>query len=338
MTEISNLYFEDLGMSINGIRRKAFNELNELVYTGKIKITSVTKCFCNDTDFEILSRFDRYGLPFGTQICRSCGLISQTISISGDSQSIFYDKIFWPLNMGTEDPIMYYTTSSSVVEFISFLNDHINSGKNCLSTGEVGCGIRLKAISKLLETKSDYKLFGCDYSEDALGFASAKGVKTFLGGMESLLNEAPFDILILSHIFEHFIDLKESLKVIDQLTHEKTLIYVEVPGVMELLNKPEYMYDYQDYTVLAHVHNFSLASLANVFKTNGFQLEKGTEYVRAIFRKNVPQPQLVNENAYEEIMFTLELLLQKHLNLKKSRNQPLKRYLKTLSKAVLGME
>ena len=105
---------------------------------------------------------------------------------------------------------------------------------------------------------------------------------------------------------------------------------------MDLENNPEFMFDYQDYTVLAHVHNFSQVSLANVFKTFGFQLEKGTEYVRAIFRKQVDYPQVVVGNAYAEIMTSLERLELKHQLLMKKRNQPVKHYFKSLAKATLG--
>ena len=61
-----NLLYQGLGMPIEGLRRKAFNELNELVYTGKIIIDRVIECFCKKTDFQLLSRYDWYGLPFGT--------------------------------------------------------------------------------------------------------------------------------------------------------------------------------------------------------------------------------------------------------------------------------
>ena len=42
------------------------------IYLQEIKFKKVSKCFCGSR-FEQLSRFDRFGLPFGTQICRSCG-------------------------------------------------------------------------------------------------------------------------------------------------------------------------------------------------------------------------------------------------------------------------
>jgi len=145
----------------------------------------------------------------------------------------------------------------------------------------------------------------------------------------------PIDILIKSHVFEHFIDIKDSLTLIGKLTHNDTLIYVEVPGVADLPNKPEYMYDYQDYSVLAHIHNFSLGSLANIFSRYGFKLIKGTEYVRAIFSKNVENPQPVSRNPYPEIMDALKTAREKHLNLQKKLNNPIRKYAVNLAKAAL---
>jgi 2-polyprenyl-3-methyl-5-hydroxy-6-metoxy-1,4-benzoquinol methylase len=333
-----NLLYQGLGMPIEGLRRKAFNELNELVYIGKIKIEPVLQCFCNKTDFKILNRFDRFGLPFGTQICRNCGLISQTIRMSEDSLSFFYEDFYWLLIMGTYDTSEHYTVSSSPSLFIDFLKEQIDVNDNSLTVGEIGCGngIRLDSFSNSLGSQYRLNLFGCDYSKSVLDLAKEKGITTFHGGMESLFTKAPFDILILSHVFEHFIDLKKSLKLIDQLTHEQSLIYVEVPGVVDLVNKPEYMYDYQDYTVLAHIYNFSLSTLSNIFLTQGFKLVKGTEFVRAVFQKNVESPQSVSFNPYSEIMAALLKAREKHSHQMKKSNSPALKYAKGLVKAVLG--
>jgi hypothetical protein len=329
---------DQLGMFLDDVRREALNKLNELVYTDKIKIISVTECFCDKSNFEIISRFDRFGLPFGTQICCNCGLISQTIRMSEDSLSIFYEDIYWPLIMGTFDPNMHYTLSSSPSQFIDYFKEQINFNEDSLTVGEIGCGngIRLESFSNSFGSQYRLNLFGCDYSKNVLKIAKEKGITTFHGDMESLLIKAPFDILILSHVFEHFIDLKKSLVLIDKLTHDNSLVYVEVPGVVDLVNKPEYMYDYQDYTVLAHIHNFSLSTLSNIFLTHGFKLVKGTEYVRAIFSKNTNQPQTVSSNSYDQIMEVLQKAKRKHSIFMEKRHSPIRRYAIGIIKAFLG--
>jgi len=140
----------------------------------------------------------------------------------------------------------------------------------------------------------------------------------------------------MSHVFEHFIDLKSSLNTIEQLTHDESLIYVEVPGIIDLVNKPEYIYNYQYYTNLAHIHNFSLTTLSNVFATRGFLLEKGTEYIQAIFRKNVLKPQHISSSPYLDTMDALEKASEKYLHFMRRKNNPIKKYTKGVAKALLG--
>lgn len=105
----NKFYTEHNGMPLNEVRRRAVKELNELIYGGVIELQSVKQCFCGSKIFELLSRFDRYGLPFGTQICVDCGLISQTINIKEESMAHFYDQIYWKLIYGTDEEFEYST-------------------------------------------------------------------------------------------------------------------------------------------------------------------------------------------------------------------------------------
>jgi len=326
------------GMPLNSYRRQAINKLNLLVYTGKIEIEKVNHCFCGNEDFELLSGFDRYGLPFGTQICQNCGLISQTIQLKESSLGLFYDEIYWPLIYGDMKSSSFSTQLSGSSDFLAFLKDDINFNADTINIHEIGCGQgdRIVQLGNALKPRYNVKLYGCDFSSGALEIASKRGIYTVQGGIEQLLGKGPADILILSHIVEHFVNLKESLELIDRLTHNDSLIYVEVPGVIDLKNKREYMFDYQTYTVLAHIHNFSLATLANVFASQGLKLVKGSEYVRMILKKNVEKPQEVSSNPYIEIIDALRDARQKHLKLKKKLTNPLRKYLKSLIKAILG--
>jgi hypothetical protein len=334
----NKFYTEHNGMPLNVVRRRVVNELNELIYGGVIELQPVRQCFCGSKNFELLSRFDRYGLPFGTQICRNCGLISQTINIAEESMALFYDQIYWRLIYGTEEEFEYSTQLDGVDEFIPFLYDQIHFESNNIKILEIGVGQgnRIEALGNNLKNRYSLELYGSDYSTEALKNVRKKGIKTIQGGLDKCLDVGPIDILIMSHVFEHFVDIKASLNLIEKLTHDETLIYVEVPGLVDLTNKPEYMYDYQDYSVLAHIHNFSLGSLANIFSRYGFKLIKGTEYVRAVFSKNVENPQPVSRNPYLEIMDALKRAREKHLNVMEKINNPIRKYAVNLAKAALG--
>ena len=307
-----------------------------MVYFGELKLEPVTNCFCNSSNFEVLSRYDRYGLPFGTQICRDCGLISQTINIAEASMEKFYDKIYWLLMYGTEDDIEYSTQLAGMDKFIPFICDDMNFNKKKIKILEIGVGEgnRIRALADNLQNRYDLELYGNDYSTDALKKANSKGIKIIQGSMDQCLDIGPADILILSHIFEHFVDLNVSLDLIDKLTHDNSIVYVEVPGIIDLENKPEYMYDYQDFTVLAHIHNFSLATLSNVFRTKGFQLKKGDEYIRAIFMKNCNEAKEVNKKPYEQIINSLNMAREKHIRIFQGRAFKYKSYIKNVIKVI----
>jgi hypothetical protein len=138
----------------------------------------------------------------------------------------------------------------------------------------------------------------------------------------------------LSHVFEHFPDLNHAMELIEKLCHDDSLIYIEVPGVIDLENKSEYSFNYQTYCVLAHTYNFSLSTLAHVMSSRGFTLVTGDEYVRAVFKKGKSPSQL--KSSYKEIMDSLNKAYEKQTAFENRRKRPLVKYLRNIAKALLG--
>jgi len=326
---------EEVGMPLGLKRRSAFNQLNEMVYLGKIKVESVESCFCGSESFQLLSRFDRFGLPFGTKICKDCGLITQTIRIQNDSLPEFYEKIYWPLINGDGS----YSTPRKVGESDSFLLKHVPMPSNEVRIFEVGCGSgwRISRLAAELRDRGHSVVqFGCDYSSNALAQAERKGINVIHGGMDQLSEAGRADILVLSHVFEHFPDLKLALRQIERLVFDHTLIYIEVPGVINLKNRRDYGYSYQDYSVLAHTYNFSLSTLANVMARGGFGLVDGDEYIRAIFTKNtfIGKPL----SGYQPIIQSLLEASERKERLERHAYGRMRKYLTRVVKALLGWE
>ena len=329
-----NIY-EGFGIPLFGDRRKAFNEFNEMVYAGVIKTELVEICFCGENKFELLSRFDRFGLPFGTQICSSCGLVGQTRRISPQSLPIFYEKIYWPLISSSD----HYSTSPKKSETFSYLLKHIRGVNKEIRIFEVGCGSGMR-IAKLRDELicESYKVvaIGCDYSTQALHLAHQKNIKVIHGGMNELRIEGKADVLILSHVFEHFPNIAESIEQIETLIHDDTLIYIEVPGIEDLENKREYLFDYQMYCVLAHTYNFSLTTLCNVMATREIGLLEGDEYIRAVFRKGRFRDQ--KTSGYKGVINALNRAEIKRRATMLRRDWWIMKYLRGLAKALLNRE
>uniref|UniRef100_UPI0040486E5E class I SAM-dependent methyltransferase n=1 Tax=Polynucleobacter sp. TaxID=2029855 RepID=UPI0040486E5E len=327
--------FEGCGIPLFGGRRKAFNDFNEMVFSGKIKIESVEFCFCGRSDFELLSRLDRFGLPFGTKICTSCGLVTQTRRISSESLPTFYEKIYWPLISGLDE----FLTLPKKGETLSYLLKHIRASDKEIRLFEVGCGSGMR-ISKLRDelVQESHKVIAiaCDYSTQALYLAKQKDIRVIHGGMNELRVEGKADILILSHVFEHFPNLAEAIAQIENLIHDDTIIYIEVPGIEDLENKYEYLFDYQMYCVLAHTYNFSLTTLSNVMATRDFVLLEGDEYIRAVFKKGSTNEQRIS--GYKRIIDGLNRAEIKRRATEKRRNQWIVKYLRGVAKALLNRE
>lgn len=335
---MANLREEHQGMPLDIVRRKAVNDLTEMIFDGRIKLTRNHECFCGSQSFTRLSRLDRYGLPFGTQICKSCGLISQTVSMSEESLGLFYDEIYWPLNHG-DARNNSYATDIGALEFNKFIIPEISKRfRKAVKIVEVGCGQgdKLSHLRRELEVDYHVTALGCDYSSEAIRVAKRKGIDASQGGIEVLLDKGAADVIILSHVFEHVVDLRKFLEQIEAISHERTLVYVEVPGVIDLKNKPEYEYDYQDYCVVAHIHNFSLSTLVNVFASRNFLALKGTEFVRLIVSKSGDKIPLASSSPYLEIMEALNLADEKHLKWLAKYKNPVRKYLINFAKAALG--
>ena len=330
--------FDKIGMPLGPVRRRAFNEFNDMVYNGKIKLEKIEVCFCGSDKFQILSKYDRFGLPFGTQICQDCGLVTQTLRIAPDALPEFYDIIYWPLAEGREKPI--YLTAPKKGEKLSFVFKYIPEDWREVVLFEIGCGSgeRITKLKKELEDKGhNVTAIGCDYSKEALKLAQSKGIRTVNGGMDEIAAFGKADVLILSHVVEHMPDLKVALAQIQNLVKDHAIVYIEVPGIIDLENKIEYAYDYQDYNILVHTYNFSLTSLSNVLASGGFKLVEGDEFVRAVFKKTNDN-NVVMKSSYAQTINALDRAHEKQLKYESKRNSPFNKYLRNLAKAILNKQ
>ena len=329
-----NLFSAQTGVPMTRHQRDAMNNFNDMVYSGTIRTETVDVCFCGCSDFIALTRFDRYGLPFGTQICRDCGLISQTRRIAPVDLPKFYNEIYWPLVTNRKT----FETAPKTIVAVPIIPDLVDMDKDDLVIFEIGCGAgnRIGWLrNHLLSKGKQVRAIGVDYSQTALDFAKRHGIETHLGGAEELKQFGKADVLILSHVFEHMPDLDQALSDIEALIKHDGLVYVEVPGVNDLENKLEYRFSYLSYCVLAHTFNFCLTSLQNVFASRKLELVKGTEYVSAVFRKN-PKMAYEMKSAFDGTMSALQSAAEKNRTLENREKAIGKTYLKSVAKALLG--
>lgn len=287
-TEFNGMFPFFEGIEMIETKKVYYFKLLKHIFDGKYHLEKVLLCYCGSTDLELLSIQDRFALPFGSKICKTCGLIQQSPRLSEKDLPEFYDEIYWGLILGNNDDELSTGDKEMARTIHNFLLKNIDTSikKKEISIIEIGCGsgVKLEEIKKQFEASNiKCRVIGCDYSHKAVDMAKKKNIKAMRGGIDSLSGQKA-DIVILSHVVEHFSNIRNDFDKIKKLLNPKAYIYIEVPGVCDLLNKSEYNYDYLIYSVMAHINNFNLTSLRSVVEPMGFRFIIGDEFVRSLFQ------------------------------------------------------
>jgi hypothetical protein len=85
--------------------------------------------------------------------------------------------------------------------------------------------------------------------------------------LESIKDQGPYDLVILSHVVEHLLDF-DLLSLVSELLTQNGLLYVEVPNSLkyEQYARREFLY----YFDRVHVNHFTPQSLARLAEMYGF--------------------------------------------------------------------
>lgn len=320
---LRNKYSKFVPTPLTVKRRGAYNKLLSDIFDSKIEVEAVSKCLCGSNNLEKVNNIDRFGLPFGTNICKDCGLISLGRRIKDEFLGKYYDEVYWDLVFGemAEGGSLNTHGYEYGMNVFNFVKENINSLPNEINLLEIGCGTgeKLDVLKKEFEKLGKkVNVFAIDFSTVAVNACKAKGYKTLQGGFEQITNmEVKFNFVILSHLVEHLIDPVRDLKKLKAALFENCLLYIEVPGVKELERSQDYVFDYNLYCVHAHVYNFTLGSLENVVKAAGFDLVKGSEFVRSLFKPVEECDSSYSSNVYEETIESLvksEMVRSNYLN------------------------
>ncbi len=104
---------------------------------------------------------------------------------------------------------------------------------------------------------------------------SSYGVEAAIGSLDRLPSEiGRFDLVILSHVLEHVLNLQSAIEKVSQFLEEDGLLYVEVPDAAryrDFLVAP-----FQDFNT-EHINHFNLTSMRNLFVPRGFRVEQTGE-------------------------------------------------------------
>ena len=255
----------------------------------KILLEEVKSCICcGSTDFETLLDIDRFELPFGSYLCKTCGLVSTSPRIVQESLPYYYETYYHPLNYGKESLENQTALFQEGQGKKIFTKTAPYLHKSNIAVLEIGAGVgnvldefRAEAKRKQITVE----VLGTEYSPECITQCRHRDVEVIEGNAASVLSlNKKFDIIILSHVFEHFIDLRKELDILCQLLHNDGILYVEVPGILKIHNKHYYDFSFVGYSVHAHMYNFTSTTLKNMIAQHGFSLKESNEEVESIFQ------------------------------------------------------
>lgn len=302
----SHAYIKDERLRARNINFK--NSLSETVFKNIL-------CLCGaDYDDLVLATVDRWGFKVTTVLCKQCGLIRLNPRWDNATYLNIYKKYYWPLASGNFaiTQSRFQLSVERAANFIDWLTTHIEmTGKNVL---EIGCsyGATLHCLKN-----STSKLTGYDHDPRILEIGrSYTKLDLREGGLSAALqNGEQYDLVILRHVFEHFLDPVSEGSSLKALLSEGGKLIIEVPGVLDgdLLSRSN---DFLMLTDAFHPFSYTLDTLKNVLSSCGFTFQFGNEYIYSCWSREIE----VNERHYrrEHALFMLQSLKRKEIYRRKN--------------------
>jgi SAM-dependent methyltransferase len=273
-------------ITLSGVQSRQRERFLQRVADGTYHWEAVPTCLCGSEEAIPLSEKDRFGFPVGVVACGRCGLVRTSPRLAAENLPTFYDLDYHALHQSVLNPTsntaLFRKGQGTTV--YNLLRRHLPKGR--LLVAEIGAGtggvLREFAVAARHDGR-DVDLIGCEYARDFVEVGRAVGTDLREGGAEALIGMPPFDVLIMSHVLEHFPDPITELVRIRQLLKPGAIVYVEVPGLLTLHKKREYEFDLLEYLTLAHTFHFSRQSIIQTMRRAGFEVVSADETVRSVF-------------------------------------------------------
>ena len=240
---------------------------------------SVNCVICGADNYDQISSSGQFNLPISLVLCRECGL--GYLNPRWDNQSYFhfyshdYDKYYRPKigNMINSEanrlnPIIDRIEKNNLMpqEVQNILDIGSGEGKNLRSFKKIFPKSSLNAIEPSKKSQKLLKDFNVNIiSEDINADWESKYVDFF-------------DIIILRHVLEHFLDPVKILKKVSSVINSKGIVYIAVPNNLIPTQNLE-----QSWFRVVHTYYFNKYSLKNILYHSNFEIVtmvEGDEYNR----------------------------------------------------------
>ena len=276
--------------------KKALSSFAGDITERKILFSSHSECpLCEGTSGILVAEKDRLGISCRTAVCNNCGLVFNDSYLDGEDATRFYREYWGRIQWkGKPEKNFIMRTRPEAYTWKRFAFVGLTLGDNLRrlrTVFEFGCGDGCNLFPYYVAGKD---VLGCDLDNDFLASGRMRGLDLRLGHSEVLEDcGEKADLIILSHVFEHMLDLDQAIENVKKLIKPRGYVYVEVPGLLNW-NRPRADRLAEDgysstnnflvYLQFVHNYHFDLYHLTCFWKRHGFKLVRGDEWVRAIFQ------------------------------------------------------
>lgn len=274
------------------IRMDAISKFQNAVADGTLKLIK-NKCLChNDCSYNdvVISEKDRYGLSVPQIICSKCGLIRSGLVLDYKSNRTFYEKYYRKIYLASENkPLdaLWADEYSRGEKVLRLIHTHIILDSNS-RIAEVGCG-----AGGCLEPfrEEGMQVSGYDFDEEYLDYGRNRGLDLYYGNIHELVDDNSVDLLLMNHVFEHFLDPIQEMKKLLPKVKTGKFLYIEVPGIFNIHNVYHHPICYFQN---AHVYNFYKDYLVSLFESFKLRIVYGDEKCCFIIQKTNTIPSDIN--------------------------------------------
>lgn len=238
--------------NLNDVQKQVVSEINEAILNGKLRLTQ-NHCMCgNDHEDKdvLISDSDFWGISIGQVICSKCGLIRNRYVFFPESNELFYENYYRKLyNVNDQVDYNYYKHQIHRGQSFVELLKELSIWNNICYVAELGCGAGGVLLPFSEEGKS---VVGVDLNGEFLELGKKSGLNLKSGYFKDEIADGSCDLIIMSHVLEHFINpIDELVSIIPKIKQNKYLL-IQVPG---LFSNPKPNYPLSGFQV-AHVFYF----------------------------------------------------------------------------------
>ncbi len=209
-------------------QRKLIAAFNDKVKKGLVKLESVP-CLCGSRIFDMLATIDRYAMIQDTLMCVECGLVQSNPRMTNEEYAHFYTSDLYRFCYEGEDYLMQYEDKYRL-EYGKHIFDEINRIKHinaAVSVLEIGAGGGWNLLPFIHEGAH---VLGVDYSPSLTKLGNQHGIPMKQGTIDDISGQ--FDVIIMNHVLEHFLDPLASLRSISRHVKDDGMIYIAVPNIL----------------------------------------------------------------------------------------------------------